>query len=221
MSQFKAVVKILGFWLIYHVLSRGVNALNLKLVFRNGEPASEVISILLSFATTFLGYKIFVKRFDLQALPLFLRRKIHSSFWVFSLLFFVWMFLYLGNIRYSWADVSAIWFKDFLIYTKVHFFEHFSSEFQEEVAYRGLLFAFLLTVVSRRWAIVGQAVVFLLFHYVGVLHGRMDLWRSLSTFILGFIFMGIAESTGGLIIPTLFHFLWNLISTFLYLQFES
>jgi membrane protease YdiL (CAAX protease family) len=131
------------------------------------------------------------------------------------------MAAYLFLIRYQFDQWSVLSFDHFFAYGAIHFPDGILSEFQEEASYRGLLFGLAIPLLGPVRANLFQATVFLLLHYIGVAHGHMDVMRSLSTFLLGLVFCGFRIGSTSLLLPTFFHILWNLISTFLFLSIEQ
>lgn len=217
-------LEILGIWFLYHFITRILYQVQSKFLIAQQSPlwmqwalAAFYLSITAWILVKVLKWKnIRIPRFFSSA-DVFK----HRLFFISTICFFGWMIAYLFFIRYQPNQWSTLSINHFLTYTKTHFPDGLLSEFQEEASYRGLLYGLAITHLGPARAAVFQAFMFLLPHYIGVAHGHMDLTRSFSTFLLGLIFCGFRISSGGLILPTVFHILWNLVSTFMFLSIEE
>lgn len=79
----------------------------------------------------------------------------------------------------------------------------------EEILFRGLLYRFLKSRISARWAMIASSVCF------GAIHGNMASFIPLT--FLGMILVRAYERTGSLKVPILMHALFNANTTFIVL----
>jgi membrane protease YdiL (CAAX protease family) len=132
-----------------------------------------------------------------------------------------WMFFYLGLWRAN-GNFASLSLESISSYLQSEFAGGLVlSEVTEEIAYRGiLLFLLIRNGISTIIAIVLQAFIFLMPHFIGVAHGHMDSMRSVSTFFLGIIFGWAMISTRRLSVPIALHIFWNFVSGFIFRYLE-
>lgn len=209
----KSFGKIIGIWALSYILLR-LSMLPWRFV----EKAS-VVELAISVGLLF-GYYLLWKKIRPKFEP-FEFPSISKS--PPLILFFLWMIIYLGLWRASPQDFfipQALQLKEYLLSNSIGGF--FLSEVTEEIAYRGILLLLLLKAgLKPSLAIIIQATVFVIPHYIGLAHGQMDVMRTFSTFLLGSLFGWSMLSYRGLAMPIALHVFWNFISGFIFVYIEQ
>jgi membrane protease YdiL (CAAX protease family) len=208
-TMLTASLKAVGLWALAYVLLR------LTLIPWRLTPKPSLVEIVVSFGLLTFYAVIWSK---LRPRLIFDQRCSYGQVWAAIVAFAAWAVLYLGFWRASPSSFE---------YAQIHFIPEYLraqglggfllSEITEEIAYRGiLLFLLIKSGLPIFGAILLQALVFVLPHYIGVAQGHMDLMRSLSTAVLGMLFGWAAYSTRGLALPVALHVAWNIVAGFIF-----
>lgn len=91
--------------------------------------------------------------------------------------------------------------------------QQLTTGFYEEVVFRGLVLEGYFHQVRKTWQVrlLYAAVSFLLFGAIHVVTG-WDLWRFLSTGMIGFAFAAIYLQSRNLILPMILHFVYDIFA---------